>query len=94
MTEPLISIIIPAYNAEKFLEQAVNSVKQQAYKNWEILIIENGSSDKTTNLSEKLVQKDKIALFHSEKGVSQARNMGIKKASGEWILFLDADDKL
>ena len=91
----MISVIIPAYNASKTLERAVNSVINQVYDNLEILIIENGSTDDTYRVALELAQRDpRIKVFQSEKGVSKARNFGIEHSLGEWITFLDADDIL
>ena len=87
---PLISFIIPAYNAAKTIARAVDSVKQLSVSK-EILVVENGSKDETTALLEEM---DGIRLFHSEKGVSKARNTGIRQAAGEWLFFLDADDQV
>ncbi len=94
MDENKISIIIPAYNAEKYIERAVNSVKNQDYDDWEIIIVENGSTDNTFKICESFLPDSRIKLFRSEKGVSNARNLGIDNASGKWVLFLDADDWL
>lgn len=89
----LISVIIPVHNNEKTLEKCVNSVLSGIYQNFEILLIENGSDDNSRALSNKLSEKDsRISVFESEKGVSKARNVGIEKASGRFITFLDADD--
>ncbi len=87
------SIIIPAYNAAEFLKRAVDSIRSQDYDSWEIIIVENGSTDNTYEIAEEL-SCDKIHVTRSEKGVSNARNMGIENAQGNWIVFLDADDKL
>lgn len=87
----LVSIIIPAYNAEKWINRSVDSALRQTYRKIEIIIIENGSTDNTTDIVNKYRDK-KICLFHSVKGVSNARNVGIENAHGEFITFLDADD--
>ena len=97
MSKIELSIIIPAYNAENFIKRAITSISKQKlnHEKLEILIIENGSTDDTTLVVEKMMQKHKnIKLFHSSKGVSNARNMGIAQAQGEWLLFFDADDVL
>lgn len=91
---PEFSVIIPAYNAEKFIHIAVQSVKEQTINNWELIIVENGSTDNTTTVCEKFLNDKRIKLLHSEKGVSSARNKGISVAKGTWIVFLDADDQL
>lgn len=88
------SIVIPAYNAEKFIERCVASVISQSFKDWEIILIENGSTDDTPKICKNLSIDPNISFFHSEKGVSVARNLGIEKAKGEYLLFLDADDVL
>ncbi len=91
--EPTYSVIIPAYNAEKTLERAVNSVLDLENFNCEILIVENGSTDNTQRLSNNLSSRyDNIISLHSSKGVSNARNYGLEHAKGKYILFLDADD--
>lgn len=91
---PKFSIIIPAYNAEKFIHIAVKSVLEQTVKDWELIIVENGSTDNTTDVCAQFLNDKRIKLFHSEKGVSEARNTGIKAAKGKWLVFLDADDRL
>lgn len=89
----LVSIVIPAYNAEAWIKRSVESALQQTYQNIEVVIVENGSTDKTTETI-KTIQDMRLRLFHSEKGVSNARNTGIECANGEFIIFLDADDWL
>jgi glycosyltransferase involved in cell wall biosynthesis len=84
----MISFIIPAYNAEKSLKRCVESIRSH-HENYEIIIVENGSTDQTYELANSL---DKVRVFQSEKGVSNARNMGLDHARGEWIAFVDADD--
>lgn len=91
---PKYSIIIPAYNAEKTIENTINSVVNQGYSNWEIVVVENGSIDFTNSVVGKFLNDKRISLIHSKKGVSFARNKGIENSIGEWILFLDADDEL
>lgn len=91
----LISYIIPAYNAADTLERAVESITHTCnMEKCEILIVENGSTDYTNSVALKLIQKygENVKLIHSEKGVSRARNEGLKNARGEWIVFVDADD--
>ena len=91
----LISFIIPAYNAEETIESCIESIISYKEEALEVLIVENGSSDMTTEISQKLENRDaRIKLCHSEKGVSNARNLGIEKAAGKWIVFVDADDKV
>lgn len=92
----MISIIIPAYNAEKYIERSVNSCLKQDYLDIEIIIVDDGSTDKTLNISRKLQKNiNKInVLKQQNSGVSAARNLGIASAKGEYIIFLDADDYL
>ena len=92
---PLISFIIPAHNGENFLENCVDSIIAQNLLDFEIVIVENGSGDKTLEIAEDISKKDnRIRVFQSEKGVSRARNMGIEKAKGEYVCFVDQDDML
>lgn len=93
---PVVSIIIPAYNAEHTLKICIRSVLQQTYKNYELLIIDDGSRDGTAVIADFYAEKySAVQVIHSEnRGVSGARNLGIEKASGDYILFLDADDRL
>lgn len=92
----MVSVIIPAYNAEKYIEKSIGSLIRQTYRQLEIILIDDGSTDNTGQIMEKIAKEDKrIRVFHQEnKGVSAARNLGIRKANGEWISFLDADDWL
>lgn len=87
-----ISIIIPAYNAEKYIERCVNSIINQTYKNIEIIIVNDGSIDATKYKIEK-IKDDRIIVINKEnEGVSCARNIGIKRATGRYIMFADSDD--
>jgi hypothetical protein len=91
------SIIMPVYNGENYLEEAIQSVIDQTYPNWELFIIDDGSSDRSLSISRAWEKGDKRikVLQHPEginRGVSASRNLGISFASGEWIAFLDADD--
>ena len=94
MKKPLITIIIPLYNGEKTIDRAIKSIiRNDSYiEDIEILIIENGSTDQSFHISKKYSELyPNIYLFQSSKGVSFARNLGIKKARGKWLLFLDAE---
>lgn len=94
MTNPKISIIIPAYNVELYIQKCVESIIKQKYTNWELLIINDGSFDSTEIICQKLATTDNRIQFLSKQngGVSSARNLGLDKAIGDWILFVDADD--
>lgn len=92
---PLVSIIIPAYNAEKYIGFAVDSVLDQTYQKFEILIIDDGSQDNTRKIMEEYSKKDdRIRLLYNEHnlGVAATRNKGIELAKGFYICFLDSDD--
>ena len=91
--EPLVSVIIPVYNGGKFIETAIKSVLSQSYKNFEIVIVDDGSVDNTSVVIDKYVDQAKIISFEQNKGGNVARNAGIKGSHGELITFLDSDDK-
>jgi len=91
---PLVSIIMPAYNAEKYIEEAIESVMQQSYVDWELIVVNDGSTDNTLSLIESFDDKRIILLNQENAGVSTARNVGLCQAKGEYITFLDADDVL
>ena len=90
----LISIIIPVYNSEKYLIECLDSVLLQTYKNFEALLINDGSTDNSGEICDNFAVKDsRFKVFHKKNGgVSSARNFGIKEAKGEWICFVDSDD--
>ena len=92
----MVSIIIPCYNQGKFLDEALQSVLNQTYKNWECIIVNDGSTDNSEVIAKSWIIKDaRFTYFHKENGgVSSSRNLGIKKAKGGFIQFLDADDIL
>ena len=96
MEQPKISVIIPAYNAETYLEPCVRSVLQQTYQNLEILLIDDGSTDKTWEICRALAAADsRVRPIRKENGgVSSARNAGIAAASGAMLIFVDGDDEL
>ena len=91
----MFSIICPAYNSEDFLESSVNSIIKQTYSNWELIIIDDGSTDRTGKICDKLASSDKrIKITHQDnQGQSKARLNGVYSASGDYILFLDSDDQ-
>lgn len=91
---PVISIIIPVYNAEKYLKKCIDSVLNQTFTNFEILLINDGSSDDSGVVCDKYAQKDsRVLVFHQEnRGPSAARNLGLDNVKAEWICFVDSDD--
>lgn len=96
MISSLVSIIVPCYNQAQYLDEALQSVLNQTYTNWECIIVNDGSPDNTEEVAKKWVAKDKrFKYFYQENGgLSSARNFGITHAIGEYILPLDADDKI
>lgn len=90
----MISIIIPLYNKEKCILKTINSITEQSFKEYEIIVVDDGSTDNGVTLIESL-GNDKIRIEKKENGgPSSARNFGVRHATGDWILFLDADDNL
>lgn len=94
MREPLISIIIPVYKAEKYLKRCIDSVSGQTYRNLEIILVDDGSPDKCGEMCEEIALIDKrVRIIHKENGgQASARNMGLDIANGDYIGFVDADD--
>jgi glycosyltransferase involved in cell wall biosynthesis len=96
--KPLVSVIIPFLNREKFLQQAIESVLSQSYDNWELILVDDGSTDRSAEISRNFVEKypAKIRLLahlgNAWRGAGATRNMGIRNAHGEYIVFLDSDD--
>lgn len=91
----MISIIVPVYDGENYIEECVTSIREQSWQNWELLLIDNGSRDRSLEICKRLAGQDERILVFSEKvnrGVSSARNLGVDKARGEYLTFVDADD--
>lgn len=93
-SNPLVSVVIPVYNVEKYLERAVKSVVRQTYSNLEIILVDDGATDSSPELCDGLASSDsRIHVIHKTNGgLSSARNAGINQASGEYVAFLDSDD--
>lgn len=92
----LVSIIMPAYNAEKFIAESIESVLAQTYPNFELIVIDDCSPDQTVEIVQNYVSKDKrVKFFKKERnqGVAEARNTGLNHAKGDFVAFLDSDDK-
>ena len=93
-----VSVIIPAWNAARTLVRAVESVQRQTYPDWELLLVDNRSTDETPALMRQLVAADATGrtrfLSEARPGASHARNLGLANATGTWMQFLDADDEL
>ncbi len=91
---PLVSIIVPVYNAGKYLQRCIDSLRRQSYSNLEIILIDDGSTDNSPQICDRAAEKDsRIRVLHQANGrVSLARNNGIEASRGEWIAFCDNDD--
>lgn len=94
MSNPLISIIVPVYNTEKYLPKCIESILAQTYTNYELILVDDGSSDRCPGICDEYADKDtRIKVIHKENGgVGAARNMGILAAQGNYLLFFDSDD--
>lgn len=92
---PAVSVVMPVYNTAAFLEQAVNSVRAQTCPDWELILIDDGSTDESAAIAAEFSRVDpRIRLIRNEKniGVAETRNRGIREARGDWIALLDSDD--
>ena len=89
-----ISVVVPVYNVEKYLEKCVNSIVNQTYKNLEIILVDDGATDNSGKLCDELAKIDnRIKVYHKENGgLSDARNYGVERATGDYIGFVDSDD--
>jgi len=94
MKKDIISIVVPIYNVEKYLDKCIDSITNQTYKNLEILLIDDGSTDDCPKICDKWAKKDsRIKVYHKKNGgLSDARNYGIERAKGKYIGFIDSDD--
>lgn len=96
MEQELVSIIIPVYNAERFIKETIDSIIQQTYKNWELLLVDDCSKDTSANIIKEYIDKDeriKYIKLEQNSGAALARNRGIELSNGRYVCFLDADDK-
>lgn len=96
ITNSKVSVIVPVYKAEKYLTKCVDSILNQTYSNIEVLLVDDGSPDKSIIICEHFAQKDsRVKVFHEKNsGVSTARNLALNHVSGKWIMFVDSDDWL
>ena len=93
MSEGMVSVIVPVYNAGSWIEDTVLSVRSQSYTDWELILVDDKSTDNSLELMEYLKDKKvKVIASEENKGASYARNRGVKEASGRYICFIDADD--
>ena len=95
-TTPILSIIMPCYNQAQYIDEAIQSVIRQTYKDWELIIVDDGSTDDSFSIAKRYAQSDiRIKAFSQENGgPSKARNNGVKRSSGKYIMFFDSDDRL
>lgn len=91
-----VSVIVPVYNDEAYISECLNSILRQSYSNLQILVINDGSTDKSEEIIKKIAEKDfRIEYYHKENsGLSDARNLGLEKATGDFLTFVDSDDRL
>jgi len=89
---PFFSVIIPTYNRREFLKKAVDSVLSQTFKNFELIIVDDGSTDDTQSLLDWYQESRIKYIYQKNHGVAHARNRGLEKTRGEWVAFLDSDD--
>jgi len=94
MEKPLVSVVIPAYNGEKYLDETIQSVIAQTYPNWELLIVDDGSKDGTAAIGKRWAAQDARVtyIYQANQGMASARNAGIEKAKGKYVAFLDHDN--
>lgn len=94
MNSDLFSVIVPVYNSESYINECIQSIIDSNYNNWELLLIDDGSTDHSGKICDEWSQRDsRISVFHKvNEGVSSARNLGIEKAKGIWLTFVDSDD--
>lgn len=92
--EPMVSIIVPVYNAQQYIRRCVDSILNQEYTDFELLLIDDGSTDSSGEICDEYAQKDtRIRVVHKENsGVSDSRNLALDYATGKYIQFLDSDD--
>ena len=94
MSDSLISVIVPVYNSEQTLHRCIDSILGQTYRNFELLLINDGSKDRSGEICDEYARQDsRVKVFHKENGgVSSARNVGLDNARGDWVTFVDSDD--
>ena len=92
--EPLVSIVIPVYNVEKYLEECMKSILHQTYANLDIVLVDDGSKDKSSDMCDEYAKKDfRVQVLHKENGgLMSAWIAGVKNSKGEYLVFVDSDD--
>ena len=90
---PLLSIIIPVFNVKEYLNKSIESVLEQDYDNFEVIIVDDGSTDGSSDICDTFIDKPNVTVVHiSNSGVANARNTGLKMAKGKYVAFFDSDD--
>ena len=92
MSQPLVSILIPCYNSEKWLAETLESALAQTWQNKEIIVVDDGSSDGSLSIAQKFSSSKVAVISQKNRGASSARNLALGKAQGDFIQYLDADD--
>ena len=92
--DPLITVMIPMYNTEKYVKKCITSLFNQTYKNIEIIVVDDGSTDNSLRICENLAKRDhRLKILHQEnRGVSAARNIALNESQGDYLVFVDSDD--
>ena len=93
---PKVSIIVPVYNAEKYLRECLDSIISQIFTDWECILVDDGSPDNSGEICNEYAKDDsRFRVFHVQNGgVSRARNIGLDNMSSEWVMFVDSDDAI
>lgn len=95
MNENLVSVIVPVYNVAQYVAECLNSLLNQTYRNLEIIVVDDGSTDNSLQICNTFLSDTRVKVFHKENGgLSDARNYGLEKATGDFVLFIDSDDFL
>ena len=96
MSNELVSIIVPVYNVERYLDKCIQSISNQTYRNLEIILVDDGACEGSGKICDQWAQRDhRIQVIHKENGgLSDARNSGIDIATGKWLMFIDGDDSI
>ena len=95
MRTPRISVVVPVFNVEKYIEKSILSIIRQSYKNFELIVVDDGSQDKSIDVAEALLQKSDLdyRIVHKKNGgLGDARNYGFDRCDGDWIIYVDSDD--
>ena len=94
LSKKKIAIILPNYNSSKFINETIRSIKNQSYKNWELIIVDDASDEKTKKVLKNFKNEKKIKIYYlkKNKGAAYCRNLGIRKSKSDYLAFIDSDD--